>query len=145
MCAHEHTSSVPCLHMNTPAAYQQRTMSTHEHTSSVPAAYHVYTWTYQQRTSSVPCVHMNTNVGRPHPTPPHPTPPQLFKIRANPPGRPNMLFKSQCKLLILFSFLFFSEMWTGYFSVIFFFASLGSADIFWLKPAGYGIGKCIEY
>ena len=29
-------------------------------------------------------------------------------------------------------------------TVIFFFASLGSADIFWLKPAGYGIGKCIE-
>ena len=95
-----HTSSVPCVHMNTSAAYhvhtsthQQRTMCTHQHTSSVPcvhmntnvdtphptpphvpcvhintpAAYHVYTWTHQQRTmcthqhtSSVPCVHINT-------------------------------------------------------------------------------------
>ena len=31
----------------------------------------------------------------------------------------NMLFKSQCKLLIPFSVLFFSEMWTGYHSNIF--------------------------
>ena len=71
MCTHEHTSSVPCVHMNTPAAHhvytsthQQRTMCTHEHTSSVPcvhintpAAYHVYTWTPTLT----------------HPTPPHPT------------------------------------------------------------------------
>ena len=75
-----HTSSVPCVHMNTPAAYhvytsihQQRTMCTHEHTSSVPcvhintpAAYHVYTSTHQQRTM---CTHEHQ---RWH-TPPHPT------------------------------------------------------------------------
>ena len=62
---------VPCVHINTPAAYhvytwthQQRTMCTHQHTSSVPcvhintpAAYHVYTWTPTLT----------------HPTPPHPT------------------------------------------------------------------------
>ena len=76
-----HTSSVPCAHMNTPAAYhvytwthQQRTMCTHEHTSSVPcvhintpAAYHVYTWTPTLT----------------HPTPPHPTP--HVKIPGKPP------------------------------------------------------------
>ena len=76
-----HQHSVPCVHMNTPAAYhvytsthQQRTMCTHEHTSSVPcvhintpAAYHVYTSTHQQRTM---CTHEHQ---RWH-TPPHPTP-----------------------------------------------------------------------
>ena len=94
MCTHEHTSSAPCVHINTPAAYhvytsthQQRTMCTHEHqrwpTPPHPT-YHVYTSTHQQRTM---CTHEHQ---RWH-TPPHPTPPHMLKFRANPPGRPNIL------------------------------------------------------
>ena len=128
MCTHQHTSSVPCVHMNTNVDTPHPTPPhpTPPHVPCVhintPAAYHVYTWTHQQRTmcthqhtSSVPCVHMNTNVDTPHPTPrtmcthqhtssvpcvhmntnvdtPHPTPPHMLKFRANPPGRPIMLY-----------------------------------------------------
>ena len=130
MCTHQHTSSVPCVHMNTPAAHhvytsthQQRTMCTHQHTSSVPcvhmntnvdtphptpphvpcvhintpAAYHVYTWTHQQRTmcthehiSSVPCVYINTpaayHVYTWTPTLTHPTPPHVPCVHINTPA-----------------------------------------------------------
>ena len=105
MCTHQHTSSVPCVHINTPAAYHVYTWTptlthpTPPHVPCVhintPAAHHVYTWTHQQRTmcthqhtSSAPCVHMNTPAAYhvytwtptlTHPTPPHPTPRTMWK------------------------------------------------------------------